>query len=135
EGMAENALDLARDRDGDTTMRLARVLRTQRKFEEAVEVLERAATEGIPVADLEAEIALAYKNAGYAHLLRAERRQALDDFLAALDRSRDVTALGAVPKLVRELIDEFEGDVDPALATDEARRRYEQGVAAYGEGD
>jgi tetratricopeptide (TPR) repeat protein len=132
EAMAILALDMTRDRDGETTVRLSRILRQQRRFEEAVRVLEAAAEKGVPVPSLHQEIVLAFKNAGYAHLLASERREALDDFLEALRRSEDVAALGAVPKLVRELCDEFVDDVDPSIPTAEARRMFEHGVAAYG---
>ncbi|MFG0319213.1 MAG: tetratricopeptide repeat protein, partial [Planctomycetota bacterium JB042] len=131
--MARNALDLAPDRSGEVTARLARVLRQERAFEEVVTLLERAETKGIPVPELEAEIAQAYKNAGYAHLLAQERRAALDDFAEALRRTEDVASLGAVPKLVRELVDEFadDDDVDPSIVTEEARRLFERGVEAF----
>ncbi|MBI4881872.1 MAG: tetratricopeptide repeat protein [Planctomycetes bacterium] len=134
EAMTRLALSHGADRGGDSSARLARLLRRERRFAEVVQVYEEARRRGIPVPDLQAELSQALKNAGYDHFMKGERNEARPLFLRAIQESPGFHDLGAVPSLLRSIADEARGADEEAI-TAEARRAFEMGSSALSRND
>lgn len=130
---ARRALELAPDRDGGRTALLARVLVRLRRFAEAARRLDRAAEQGLPIPDLDTSRLRAWKDEGYARLLRGERCGAFEAFLAAVNIDPGAPDLGAVPALLEELAGDCAEEPERLVAP--ARRAFERARNLEAEGD
>ncbi|MFH0944430.1 MAG: tetratricopeptide repeat protein, partial [Planctomycetota bacterium] len=130
EEMAKKALELGHDRKGKVTQCLSRILRQERRYDELVELLQLAERRSIPVPNLQTELSLAFKNAGYARFVAKDRASAFAQFLEAVRRSPEFDDLGALPSLLCSLA-EGTDDSDREALAEQARRAFEMGVSRY----
>lgn len=127
ETMSRLALHHGSDSRAESTTRLLRLLRKGRRYDEMVELLNSAASRGIPVPEFGNELSQALKNAGYARFLAQDRQLARQRFLSAVAESEDFADLGAIPSLLRVMTDEMSQE-QRDLLTAQARRAFESGV-------